>query len=79
VPLVLVESDGRRLALAVNGIGDRADVVVRSVGSQLRGIACIAGATILGDGQVVLIIDLPEISRASALSEASPELLLSPS
>ena len=60
-PLVLVASDSGRHALVVDAIGDRVDVVVRSVVPQLRSVSGLAGAAILGDGQVVLLLDIGQL------------------
>jgi hypothetical protein len=68
LPLVLVSSDGEHHALVVDAIGERVDVVVRSVVPQLRSVAGLAGAAILGDGQVVLLLDVGQLmeSRSGA-------------
>jgi hypothetical protein len=60
-PLVLVASDSGRYALVVDAIGERVDVVVRSVVPQLRSVSGLAGAAILGDGQVVLLLDVGQL------------------
>ena len=62
--LVLVAAEGTRHALVVDAIGDRVDVVVRSVVPQLRSIPGLAGAAILGDGQVVLLLDVGQLVAA---------------
>jgi chemotaxis protein histidine kinase CheA len=61
LPLVLVESGSLRRALVVDAIGERVDVVVRSIAPQLRSLSGLAGAAILGDGQVVLLLDVGEL------------------
>jgi chemotaxis protein histidine kinase CheA len=68
LPLVLMSSDGERRALVVDAIGERVDVVVRSVVPQLRSVPGLAGAAILGDGQVVLLLDVGQLmeSRSEA-------------
>jgi chemosensory pili system protein ChpA (sensor histidine kinase/response regulator) len=59
--------------LLVDGIEGSKEVVVKSVGSQISAIPWIAGATILGDGRVVLILDVPTLTRAdSAPTYATP-------
>lgn len=67
-PLVLVASDDARHALLVDAIGERVDVVVRSIAPQLRSLGGLAGAAILGDGQVVLLLDVGRLmtSRSGA-------------
>jgi len=61
LPLVLMASGGDRRALMVDAIGERVDVVVRSVVPQLRSVKGLAGAAILGDGQVVLLLDVGQL------------------
>jgi chemosensory pili system protein ChpA (sensor histidine kinase/response regulator) len=58
LPLVLVASGDSHHALVVDAIGERVDVVVRSIAPQLRSLRGLAGAAILGDGQVVLLLDV---------------------
>src|SRR6185436_20059058 len=43
----------------IDGLGGTREVVVKSLGPQLSELKGLAGATILGDGRVVLILDLP--------------------
>ncbi len=68
LPLVLMASGGARHALLVDAIGERLDLVVRSVVPQLRSLTGLAGAAILGDGQVVLLLDIGQLmeSRSEA-------------
>jgi chemosensory pili system protein ChpA (sensor histidine kinase/response regulator) len=60
---LFVRTGDRRVALLVDGIEGGKEIVVKSVGPQIAAIPWIAGATILGDGQVVLILDLPSVLR----------------
>ena len=69
ISVVLVQADGERRALSVDAIGERLDVVVRSVGPQLRGLGMLAGATILGDGRVAPVLDGAELVRRDVPSE----------
>jgi len=69
-PLVLVATDSGRHALLVDAIGERVDVVVRSVVPQLRSVCGLAGAAILGDGQVVLLLDVGQLLESR--SEHAP-------
>ena len=64
LPLVLMASGGARRALMVDAIGERVDVVVRSVVPQLRSVKGLAGAAILGDGQVVLLLDVGQLMES---------------
>jgi chemosensory pili system protein ChpA (sensor histidine kinase/response regulator) len=64
-------SEGERHALVVDAIGERVDVVVRSVAPQLRALGGLAGAAILGDGQVVLLLDVAALMAARYPSSAT--------
>ncbi|MGN7725651.1 chemotaxis protein CheA [Luteimonas sp. 22616] len=54
---VVVESDGRRLALEVDELLGQQQVVVKNLESNYRRVPGVSGATILGDGRVALIVD----------------------
>ena len=57
--LVVVESDGKRVGVLVDDLLAQQQVVIKSLESNFKSVLGIAGATILGDGQVALIIDVP--------------------
>ena len=65
-PLLLVRTDRHRVALVVDDIKGRMDVVIKSLGSHLRSVHGIAGGTVLGNGRVVLILELLELLSARA-------------
>jgi chemosensory pili system protein ChpA (sensor histidine kinase/response regulator) len=78
-PVLLVRSGEHRVALHVDGLLGSREVVVKSVGPQVAKVRGISGATILGDGRVVLILDVPALVRIGAgvqlvyrASEAEP-------
>ena len=56
-PVVLLRSGDDRLAIAVDEVSSNQEVVVKSVGVQVARLAGILGATILGNGEIVLIIN----------------------
>jgi len=58
VNIVVLQADGRQFGLVVDEINDTEEIVVKPLGKQLKGIACFAGATIMGDGKVALILDV---------------------
>ncbi len=64
IPALLVRAADRRVALLVDSIEGSKEIVVKTVGPQIGAIRWIAGATILGDGRVVLILDVPTLTRA---------------
>jgi chemosensory pili system protein ChpA (sensor histidine kinase/response regulator) len=59
VPVLLGRSGGRQVAIQVDGLAGTREVVIKPLGAQLAGIDGLGGATILGDGSVVLILDVP--------------------
>ena len=65
LPVLLVKgAQGQTTALLVDQlIGSRGQIVVKPIGQQFSSIGVIAGATILGDGQVCLILDGQNIAR----------------
>lgn len=69
LPLLLFRSGDMRIALLVDSIISNREIVIKSVGRQLGTIHAINGATILGDGRVVFILDIPAlIESAQTLS-----------
>ncbi|WP_297456175.1 chemotaxis protein CheW [Ferrovum sp.] len=54
---VIVEAEGRKVALCVDALLGQQQVVVKSLEANFRKLAGISGATILGDGRVALIVD----------------------
>ncbi len=67
LPLLLIRSTEHSVALLVDSLIGSREVVVKSVGPQLSTVAGINGATILGDGSVVIILDIHSLIRASQL------------
>ena len=63
VLLVLVESEGKRAAMAVDELLGQQQVVIKSLETHYRRVEGISGATILGDGRVVLILDVQGLLR----------------
>ncbi len=59
--LMIVESDGRRVGLFVDELLSQQQVVIKSLETNFRQVTGLAGATMLGDGRVALILDIPGI------------------
>ena len=68
---VVVESDGRRLALEVDDLLGQHQVVVKNLEANYRRVPGVSGATILGDGRVALIVDPAGIAQTSRLPAAA--------
>ena len=70
VNIVVLQADDQQFGLVVEGIEDTAEIVVKPLGKQLKGIPIFAGATIMGDGRVALIIDVIGVAhRAKVIGE----------
>ena len=65
LPVLLIRSTEHQVAILVDGLVGSREVVVKSVGPQLATVAGISGATILGDGSVVIILDVHSLIRAA--------------
>ncbi len=66
VPVLLVRSGDQRVALQVEGLLGSREIVVKSVGPQISSVRGVSGATILGDGRVVLILDMAALVRLAS-------------
>ncbi len=72
--IVVLQADDRRFGLIVDQIGDSQEIVVKPVGQQLKGLNCYAGATIMGDGKIALILDVAGLgARSGVLPQAGPD------
>ena len=72
VPVVIAKSQVGSFALQVDEIvGSRMEVVAKPLGNQLARLSGISAATIMGDGSVMLILDLPALMRTPQLLKAS--------
>jgi chemosensory pili system protein ChpA (sensor histidine kinase/response regulator) len=65
VALILVDAGENSAALIVDETADSREIVVKSIGPQLAAIRGIAGATILGDGRIVVILDPGSLVRST--------------
>src|SRR5690606_12600469 len=63
MPLLLVRSGELRVAVAVDQIMGNREIVVKPVGPQVASVPGIFGATIMGDGSVVVILDVAPLVR----------------
>jgi two-component system chemotaxis sensor kinase CheA len=61
--LVVLEADGRRVAMLVDELLAQQQVVIKSLETNFKQVPGLAGATIHGDGTVALILDVPGLIR----------------
>ncbi|MFI4879053.1 MAG: Hpt domain-containing protein [Steroidobacterales bacterium] len=64
IPVVLVRAGEHSTGLVADELVGSREIVVKSVGPQISGIRGISGATILGDGRIVIILDINALVRA---------------
>lgn len=78
LPVILVRSSEHTVAVQVDSLAGSREIVVKSLGPQFAGVHGISGATILGDGRVVVILDLLATIRvlhAHLLNQLQPRLV----
>ncbi|GAB3748486.1 chemotaxis protein CheA [Lysobacter olei] len=68
---VVVEANGQRVALEVDELVGQQQVVVKNLETHYHRIQGVAGATILGDGRVALIVDPVGLAQAATLPSAA--------
>lgn len=69
---VVLEADGARIALLVDALLGQEQVVIKTLEANYRKVPCVAGATILGEGRVVLILDVAALVRAATRPRQEP-------
>ncbi len=60
-PIVIARIDGDLGALQVDRVGERMEIMLKPLDGLLSGLPGIAGSTLLGDGSVLLVLDLAEL------------------
>ncbi|MEZ2317733.1 MAG: chemotaxis protein CheW [Microcoleus sp.] len=74
--IVVVQANDKPFGLVVDAINDTQEIVVKPLGKQLKYLSCFAGATIMGDGKVALILDIHGIAQKTHWSEAQEKAIL---
>ncbi|MCW3061925.1 MAG: cheA [Capsulimonas sp.] len=69
--LVIVENDNHKVAVLVDELIGQSQVVIKSLETNYRKVRGIAGATIMGDGRVALILDVPGLVRETLSGDAA--------
>ena len=70
LPLLMTRTGDQRAAVRIDAVVGSREIVVKSVGPQISSVPGIFGATIMGDGSVVMILDLAPLVRRSAALRA---------
>ncbi len=71
--IIVVETGQHRYGLIVDHLHDSEEIVVKPLGGQLKNCRCLSGATILGDGRIALILDVPGIAAYGDLRMVQDE------
>jgi two-component system chemotaxis sensor kinase CheA len=70
VDIVVLQAADQQFGLVVDRINDTQEIVVKPLWRHLKSLACFAGATVMGDGRVALILDVFGLARrAGAVSD----------
>ncbi|HLX37434.1 MAG TPA: chemotaxis protein CheW, partial [Candidatus Binataceae bacterium] len=65
--IVVLQVADQQFGLVVDQVSDTEEIVVKPLGKQFKGLSAFAGATIMGDGQVALILDVPGAAQLSGV------------
>ena len=65
--IVVLQATNKSFGLVVDSINDTQEIVVKPLGKQLKHISCFAGAAIVGDGKVALILDVQGLAQSAQL------------
>ncbi|MFO7703808.1 MAG: Hpt domain-containing protein [Halopseudomonas sp.] len=74
LPVILVRGAEHTVAVQVDALAGSREIVVKGLGKQFAVVPGIAGATILGDGRVVVILDLLAVIRAQQALQSQQRL-----
>jgi len=69
VPVVILAAAERRMAFAVDALAGEQEVVIKGLGKQLLRVGGIAGATVMGNGEVVLILNVADLIKLGLRGE----------
>jgi two-component system chemotaxis sensor kinase CheA len=71
--IIVLQADERTFGLVVDGVNDTAEIVVKPLSKLVKGTECYAGATIMGDGAVALILDVMGLAQLGGVIGESKE------
>src|SRR5690606_37195997 len=78
LPVVLVRSTEHTVALQVDRLLGSREIVVKTLGAQFSAVRGVSGATVMGDGSVVVILDLHAMIREQLALGAQHAIALEP-
>ncbi len=71
--IVVLKAGERPFGLVVDEVNNSEEIVVKPLSRQLKGLSVFAGATIMGDGRVALILDVAGIAKEGGLLQAKSD------
>jgi two-component system chemotaxis sensor kinase CheA len=71
--IAVLDADGRRFGLVVDGLADPEEIVVKPLSSALKGIGLYSGATVLGNADLALILDPGAIALKAGVNMTNRE------
>ncbi len=71
--IAVLDADGRRFGLVVDGLADPEEIVVKPLNAALKGIGLYSGATVLGNGDLALILDPGAIAIKAGIAMSAEE------
>ncbi len=74
-PAIIVQDEGNRVALLVDRIVHREEILIKSLGPSLQRVRFITGGSVLADGKVVLVLDIPQIVKEAVKMRESGAVL----
>jgi two-component system chemotaxis sensor kinase CheA len=72
--IVVLQANQLTFGLVVDEVNDTQEIVVKPLGRQVRGISIFAGATLIGNGRVVLILDVPGLAVRANVAAAAGDV-----
>ncbi|MBG0818534.1 chemotaxis protein CheW [Planomonospora sp. ID82291] len=73
VYIAVLQADGRRFGLVVDRVLNTEEIVVKPLSGRMKDVGVYAGSTIVGDGKVALILDIPSLARRAHLAAETIE------
>jgi two-component system, chemotaxis family, sensor kinase CheA len=67
INLVVVRTEGRQIALQIDAVRSTEEIVIKPLDKRFKSIALYAGAAVLGDGRVALILDIAALARRAGV------------
>jgi two-component system chemotaxis sensor kinase CheA len=78
IPLFVIRSGANRIAFGADAILGEQEILVKSLGPQLSRVSNVAGATVLGSGEVAVILHPGDLVKSAVSGAAAPDRVVSP-